>query len=240
VVYDIKNISVDIHGNQILKNISFQINEGEIFCVIGTSGSGKSTLLRTLNRLQKIKEGEILLNGQSIYSVSPQKLRKNAMMILQSPSLFEGTVQDNILLGLQFSGEIHKKDGFVLASNLLDKVGLESNLLERNALSLSIGQQQRVSIARTLAMKSNILLCDEITSALDPQSTIHIQQLLLDLKREEKKTVILVTHNMDLVQQIADRVGLLIEGRLVEVSTTKAFFDNPSTEFGKNFLSTIA
>lgn len=240
MVFEVKNISVEIQGNQILKNISFQTNESEIFCIIGTSGSGKSTMLRTFNRLQKINKGEILLNGQSIYSISPQTLRKKAMMILQSPSLFEGTVQDNILLGLQFSGEIQKNDSSVLASNLLNKVGLETNLLERNALTLSIGQQQRVSIARTLAMKPNILLCDEITSALDPQSTIHIQQMLLDLKKEEKKTIMLVTHNMDLVQQIADRVGLLIEGKLVEISSAKEFFHNPSTEFGKNFLSTIA
>lgn len=240
MVFEIKNISVDILGNKILKDISFRTNESEIFCIIGTSGSGKSTLLRTFNRLQKINDGEILLNGQSIHSMSPQTLRKNATMILQSPSLFEGTVQENILSGLHFKGEIQKIDSLVFASNLLTKVGLETNLLKRNASSLSIGQQQRVSIARTLAMNPNILLCDEITSALDPQSTIHIQQLLLGLKNDEKKTIILVTHNMDLVQQIADRVGLLIEGQLVEVSTAHEFFHNPSTELGKSFLSTIA
>lgn len=240
MVFEIKNISADILGNKILKDISFRTNESEIFCIIGTSGSGKSTLLRTFNRLQKINEGEILLNGQSIHLMSPQTLRKNAMMILQSPSLFEGTVQENILSGLHFKGEVQKIDSLVFTSNLLTKVGLETNLLKRNASSLSIGQQQRVSIARTLAMNPNILLCDEITSALDPQSTIHIQQLLLGLKNDEKKTIILVTHNMDLVQQIADRVGLLIEGQLVEVSAAHEFFHNPSTELGKNFLSTIA
>jgi ABC-type methionine transport system ATPase subunit len=236
----IQNVNVEIHGNKILNNISFQTNESEIFCIIGTSGAGKSTLLRTFNRLQPISKGEILLNGKSIHSMTPQNLRKNAVMILQTPSLFEGTVEDNILFGLKLNSGFEKGHSKTLSTSLLEKVGLETSLLERNALSLSIGQQQRVSIARSLAMKPAILLCDEITSALDPHSTLHIQELLLTLKKEEKMNIILVTHNMDLVQQIADRVGLLIDGNLVEVSQTTEFFNNPSTEMAKNFLSTIA
>ncbi|PGS55804.1 ATP-binding cassette domain-containing protein [Bacillus sp. AFS041924] len=236
----INNISVDILGNSILKNISFQIKQGEIFCLIGTSGAGKSTLLRTFNRLQTVSNGEIQLNGQSIHSMTPQKLRKSAVMILQTPSLFEGTVEDNILFGLKLNSGFDKSESKLLATSLLEKVGLESRLLERNSFSLSIGQQQRVSIARAIAMKPSILLCDEITSALDPQSTLHIQDLLVTLKKQENMSIILVTHNMDLVQQIADRVGLLIDGKLVEVSSVNEFFNNPSTELGRNFLSTIA
>ena len=236
----IQNISVEIQGNKILKNISFHTKESEIFCLIGTSGAGKSTLLRTFNRLQAISEGEIQINRKSIHSMTPQNLRKNAVMILQTPSLFEGTVEDNILFGVRLNASFDKADSKSLATSLIQKVGLDPSLLERNASSLSIGQQQRVSIARSLAMKPSILLCDEITSALDPQSTIHIQNLLLTLKKEQKMTIILVTHNMDLVQQIADRVGLLIDGRLVEVSPVNEFFKNPTTELGKNFLSTIA
>jgi len=236
----INNISVDILGSSILKNINFQTNKGEIFCLIGTSGAGKSTLLRTLNRLQSISKGEIHLNGQSIYKMTPQSLRKSAVMILQTPSLFEGTVEDNILFGVKLNGSYDKTDSKTVAKSLLEKVGLETKLLDRNASTLSIGQQQRVSIARAIAMKPTILLCDEITSALDPQSTLHIQDLLVTLKREENLTIILVTHNMDLVQQIADRVGLLIDGKLVEVSPVNEFFNKPSTELGRNFLSTIA
>ncbi|MFF3025005.1 ATP-binding cassette domain-containing protein [Gottfriedia sp. NPDC057948] len=236
----IKSISVDILGSSILKNINFQTNKGEIFCLIGTSGAGKTTLLRTLNRLQSISKGEIHLNGQSIYKMTPQSLRKSAVMILQTPSLFEGTVEDNILFGVKLNGSYDKTDSKTVAKSLLEKVGLETKLLDRNASTLSIGQQQRVSIARAIAMKPSILLCDEITSALDPQSTLHIQELLVTLNREENLTIILVTHNMDLVQQIADRVGLLIDGKLVEVSPVNEFFNNPSTELGKNFLSTIA
>jgi ABC-type methionine transport system ATPase subunit len=236
----VNNISVDILGNPILKNISFQIKQGEIFCLIGTSGAGKSTLLRTFNRLQTVSNGEIQLNGQSIHSMPPQKLRKSAVMILQTPSLFEGTVEDNILFGLKLNSGFDRSESKLLATSLLEKVGLEGRLLERNSFSLSIGQQQRVSIARAIAMKPSILLCDEITSALDPQSTLHIQDLLVTLKKEENMSIILVTHNMDLVQHIADRVGLLIDGKLVEVSPVNEFFNNPSTEFGKNFLSTIA
>ncbi|WP_179194810.1 phosphate ABC transporter ATP-binding protein [Bacillus sp. EAC] len=236
----IQNISVEIHGEKILKEITFNTNESEIFCLIGTSGAGKTTLLRTFNRLQAISHGEINLNGQSIHSMTPQNLRKNAVMILQTPSLFEGSVQDNILFGINLYSNYEKEEAKRLAIKLLNKVGLETDLLERNAASLSVGQQQRVSIARSIAMKPRILLCDEITSALDPQSTVHIQELLLSLKEEEKMTIILVTHNMDLVQQIADRVGLLINGQLVEVNTTEDFFKNPNTESGKSFLSTIA
>lgn len=236
----IRDVSVEIQGHQILKNISFQTAESEIFCLIGTSGAGKSTLIRTFNRLQTISKGEIQLNGKSIHLMTPQNLRKNAVMILQTPSLFEGNVQDNILFGLNLNNELEKKEARSIAGDLLMKVGLDSNLLERNALSLSIGQQQRVSIARSIILQPRVLLCDEITSALDPQSTLQIQELLLSLKREENMTIILVTHNMDLVQQIADRVGLLINGQLVEVSNTNEFFNNPRTDLGKNFLSTIA
>ncbi|MFB7138875.1 phosphate ABC transporter ATP-binding protein [Gottfriedia sp. NPDC056225] len=236
----INEVCVDINGSSILKNISFVAKKGEIFCLIGTSGAGKSTLLRALNRLQTISKGEIHIDGQSIHKMTPQNLRKSAVMILQTPSLFEGTVEDNILYGLKLNGNYSKNDSVLVAKTLLEKVGLEADLFNRNSLSLSIGQQQRVSIARALAMKPNILLCDEITSALDPQSTLHIQDLLVNLKVEENMSIILVTHNMDLVQQIADRVGLLIDGKLVEVSTVNEFFNNPSTELGKNFLSTIA
>lgn len=236
----INNISASVLGNNILENISFQTKESEIFCIIGTSGAGKSTLLRTLNRLQPISSGEIYLNGQSIYLMTPQNLRKNAVMILQTPSLFEGTVEDNILFGAKLNSGFNKTESRKLAISLLEKVGLESNLLLRNSSSLSVGQQQRVSIARSIAMKPSILLCDEITSSLDPQSTLHIQNLLLTLKKEEKMTILLVTHNMDLVQQIADRVGLLLDGKLVEVSAVNDFFNNPRTELGRNFLSTIA
>ncbi|PEJ56747.1 phosphate ABC transporter ATP-binding protein [Bacillus sp. AFS002410] len=236
----INEVCVDINGSSILKNISFVAKKGEIFCLIGTSGAGKSTLLRALNRLQTISKGEIHLDGQSIHKMTPQNLRKSAVMILQTPSLFEGTVEDNILYGLKLNGSYSKNDSVSVAKTLLEKVGLEADLFNRNSLSLSIGQQQRVSIARALAMKPNILLCDEITSALDPQSTLHIQDLLVNLKVEENMSIVLVTHNMDLVQQIADRVGLLIDGQLVEVSPVNEFFKNPSTELGKNFLSTIA
>ncbi|PEK98543.1 phosphate ABC transporter ATP-binding protein [Bacillus sp. AFS017336] len=236
----INEVCVDINGSSILKNISFVAKKGEIFCLIGTSGAGKSTLLRALNRLQTISKGEIYLDGQSIHKMTPQNLRKSAVMILQTPSLFEGTVEDNILYGLKLNGSYSKNDSVSVAKSLLEKVGLEADLFNRNSLSLSIGQQQRVSIARALAMKPNILLCDEITSALDPQSTLHIQDLLVNLKVDENMSIILVTHNMDLVQQIADRVGLLIDGKLVEVSPVNEFFKNPSTELGKSFLSTIA
>ena len=126
----IQNISVEIHGEKILKDITFNTNESEIFCLIGTSGAGKTTLLRTFNRLQAISNGEINLNGQSIHSMTPQNLRKNAVMILQTPSLFEGSVQDNILFGLNLNCNYEKEEAKRLAIKLLNKVGLETGLLE--------------------------------------------------------------------------------------------------------------
>lgn len=239
MTFSLKDIEVEINGNQLLKDISLTIKKGEIFCLIGSSGAGKSTLLRTLNRLQPISKGEILMDGTSIYSMSPQEVRKNAVMILQTPSLFEGTVQENILYGVKLK-ENKIEDPKKMVSNALHQVGLEANLLYRNTGSLSIGQQQRVSIARAICTKPKILLGDEITSALDPQATIQIQELLLTLKNEEKMTIILVTHNMDLVKQIADRVGLLMDGELVEICDKDEFFKCPNTELGKHFLSTIA
>lgn len=220
----------------VLKDISMEIAENEIISLIGPSGAGKSTLLRTMNRLEEITSGRIFMNEQLLDEWRPQILRQQVGMVLQTPSLFDCPVWENISYGLKLQGKSEEEQRSK-ARELLDVVGLGDELYDRHAFSLSVGQQQRVSIARTLANEPEVLLLDEITSALDPYSTKVIEELILELRLSSKRTIIMVTHSMESASRLSDRIAFLVDGELIELAESAAFFSQPQSPEAQQFLA---
>ncbi len=194
-------------GAEILKGVSLVVGEGEVACVTGPSGSGKSTLLRALNRLVEPDGGEVYLDGIPTGTMDPLALRRKVGMIFQLPALFGETVEEAVLYGSRLLGR-----GADVAG-LLGAVGLEPALASRSPEGLSVGQQQRVSIARALALEPEVLLMDEPTSALDEAARDKIEGLVKDLNRREGLTFVIVSHDLAQVERLADRVVLVDSGR---------------------------
>ncbi|KAK9906207.1 hypothetical protein M0R45_018775 [Rubus argutus] len=209
-----KSESRDGGGATILNGLSVDIPKGVIVGVIGPSGSGKSTLLRALNRLWEPPAGTVFLDGHDIRDLDVLSLRRKVGMLFQLPVLFEGTVADNVRYGPQLSGKkLTDKDVY----KLLTLAGLDSSFFSKTGSELSVGQAQRVALARTLANSPEVLLLDEPTSALDPISTEHIEGVLEKLKKKRGMTIIMVSHSIKQIQRIADVVCLLVNGEIVEV-----------------------
>lgn len=206
-------IKVSDKGVPILSKINLEIPKGVIMGVIGPSGSGKSTMLRALNRLWEPPSGTVFLDGHDISHLDVLALRRKVGMLFQLPVLFEGTVADNIRYGPQLRGkklsdnEVHK---------LLALADLETSFFNTPGCELSVGQAQRVALARTLANQPEVLLLDEPTSALDPISTQNIEDVLVKLKNNQGMTIIMVSHSIKQIQRIADVVCLLVDGEIVE------------------------
>ncbi|KAF5445618.1 hypothetical protein F2P56_034660 [Juglans regia] len=201
-------------GVPILNGINVDIPEGVILGIIGPSGSGKSTLLRALNRLWEPPLGTVFLDGRDIRELDVLALRRKVGMLFQLPALFEGTVADNIRYGPQLIGKRLSDDEVFKLLRLAD---LDPSFLSKPGGELSVGQAQRVALARTLANKPEVLLLDEPTSALDPISTENIEDVLVNLKKKQGMTVIMVSHCIKQIQRIADIVCLLVNGEIVEV-----------------------
>ena len=224
-----------------LKNINLQINEGEIFGIIGLSGAGKSTLIRCINRLEEPTEGKIFIQGEDITAYDKEdlrKLRKNIGMIFQHFNLFlQKTVYKNIAFPLELEGlpkeEIEKR-----VDTLLDYVDLKDKKYAYPA-QLSGGQKQRVAIARALANNPKILLSDEGTSALDPKTTKSILDLLRRTRDEFGLTIVLITHQMEVIKDICDRVAIIENGEIIELNTVEELFKNPKTKTAHEFISRI-
>ena len=195
-------------GAEILKGVSLAIGEGEVACVTGPSGSGKSTLLRALNRLAEPTDGEVFLDGVPTGTMDPLVLRRRVGMIFQIPALSGSTVEEAVLYGPGLLGR-----GADVAG-LLGAVGLDPALTKRDPRGLSVGQQQRVSIARALALGPEVLLMDEPTSALDESARDKIEGLVKDLNRSEGLTFVIVSHDLGQVERLADRVFLVDAGRV--------------------------
>jgi D-methionine transport system ATP-binding protein len=215
-----------------LAGVDLEIRRGEIFGVIGRSGAGKSTLVRLLNGLERPTSGRVQVDGVEVSSLSGEPLRalrRRVGMIFQSFGLLSSrTVADNVALPLRIAGvEAASIDGRV--AELLDRVGLSGHASKYPA-QLSGGQKQRVGIARALANGPDILLCDEATSALDPETTRSILALIADLNRELGLTIILITHEMDVVRQVCDRVAVLHAGRVVESGSVAEVFLRPRAD----------
>lgn len=222
----------------VLKNVNLSINDGEIFGIIGKSGEGKSTLIRTINSLEKPSRGTIKVNNINLNELNTSQLRaaqRQIGMIFQHFNLLKTqTVLNNILLPLKIAGskpEEYKE----WIDQLLTITGLHSKI---NAYpsQLSGGEKQRVSIARALIAKPSILLSDEATSSLDPETTRQILKLLITIRNTYKITIVLITHEMEVIKQICDRVAVLHGGEIAEVAQVKQFLKSPQSLIGKRFL----
>lgn len=220
------------------KNISFSIEKGEIFGIIGLSGAGKSTLVRCLNLLERPTSGTVKVNGKNLTELSEKELRKERQkigMIFQHFNLLmQRTALDNVCFPMEIAG-IGKAEARKKALEYLRIVGLEEKALSYPS-QLSGGQKQRVVIARVLASDPQILLCDEATSALDPQTTKAILELIKEINRDYGITVVVITHEMSVVQEICDKVAVLERGSLVETGTVEELFRNPKTDEARKLV----
>lgn len=211
--FQVKNLSLMRSGRSVLREVNMSVAVGEIVCLLGPSGSGKSSLLRCLNRLTEPPPETIFLDGQDITTLDVLALRRRLGMVFQKPALFPGSVADNIAYGPQLDGRI-LADADI--AELLALADLPSDYAPRPISELSGGEAQRVSIARTLANHPDSLLLDEPTSALDPAARRHVRETVVKLRQELDLTVIWITHHMEEVLEVADRVYLLQDGRVAD------------------------
>ncbi len=239
---EIKHLTKDFEANghiiNALKDVNISIEKGEIYGIIGMSGAGKSTLVRSINFLERPTEGQVLIDGVDLANLSERELRKKRSeigMIFQSFNLLEQkNVIDNICFPLEISG-IKKKAARERALELLKLVKLEEK--EKVYPSqLSGGQKQRVAIARALATNPKILLCDEATSALDPQTTESILSLLRSINENFGITIVIITHQMSVVNDICNKVAIIDNGRVVESGPVDKIFENPETDAAKELI----
>jgi ABC-type methionine transport system ATPase subunit len=218
-------------GVEILKGVNAGVPEGGITCVVGPSGAGKSTLLRAVNRLIEPAAGEVYLGGLPTSEMDPLVLRRRVGMVFQLPALFGDSVEDAILYGTRLVGRSAD------ASRLLKMVGLDASFENRDPRALSVGQQQRVSIARALALEPEVLLMDEPTSALDEAARRHIEELARELNAGLDLTIVLVSHALDQVERVADHVVLLAAGRSEGEWSKEEFFSGEGREQARRFIS---
>lgn len=233
--FDIKSSSVEA-----LKDINFTIDKGEIFGVIGLSGAGKSTLVRCMNLLERPTEGRVLIDGENILTLSEEQLRRKRQkigMIFQHFNLLmQRNVVDNICFPMEIAG-VPKREARERAMELLKTVDLEEKA-KAYPVQLSGGQKQRVAIARVLASDPQIILCDEATSALDPQTTRTILELLKRINKELGITIVVITHEMRVIEEICDRVAVLDHGKLEEIGAVSEVFAHPKTNAAKRLILT--
>ncbi|SEJ85646.1 D-methionine transport system ATP-binding protein [Pseudomonas linyingensis] len=230
-----------VNGRDIpaLQATSLQIGAGEIFGLIGHSGAGKSTLLRLINRLEEPSGGRILIDGEDSTALDASALRglrQRIGMIFQHFNLLASkTVADNVALPLKLAGELPRTAIDARVAQLLERVGLSEHAHKYPA-QLSGGQKQRVGIARALATEPKILLCDEATSALDPQTTAQVLQLLAEINRELQLTIVLITHEMDVIRRVCDRVAVMDGGAIVEQGAVADVFLHPQHPTTRRFV----
>lgn len=242
---EVKNIDLFYGDFQALKNVSMDMPENKITAFIGPSGCGKSTLLKSLNRMNDLVDGvkitgEITLDGEDIYApkVDVNELRKRIGMVFQQPNPFSMSIYDNIAYGPRVHGIKKKKDLDIIVERSLQGAALWDEVkdkLKRNALQISGGQQQRLCIARALAVEPEVLLMDEPTSALDPISTSKIEELCESLK--DRYTIVIVTHNMQQAARISDYCSFFFEGEIIESDQTSTIFQNPKNKKTEDYIT---
>ncbi|MBG4749382.1 methionine ABC transporter ATP-binding protein [Pseudomonas aeruginosa] len=222
-----------------LQPTRLNIQAGQIFGLIGHSGAGKSTLLRLINRLEEPSGGRILVEGEDVTALDAEGLRRfrqRVGMIFQHFNLLSSkTVADNIAMPLRLAGGFSRAEVAARVSELLARVGLSDHARKYPA-QLSGGQKQRVGIARALACRPSILLCDEATSALDPQTTASVLQLLAEINRELKLTIVLITHEMDVIRRVCDQVAVMDGGAIVEQGDVADVFLHPQHPTTRRFV----
>lgn len=237
-----KSFETQSHTVHAVKDVSFTVNEGEIFGVIGYSGAGKSTLIRTINFLERPTAGTVTIKGQDLAQLSAKNLRKvrsKIGMIFQNFNLMGSqTVSQNIAFPLQYQG-IKKQEVAQRVDELLELVDLKDKKHVYPS-QLSGGQKQRVAIARALANNPDILLCDEATSALDPQTTQNILELLQKVQKQTGITIVLITHEMQVIKSICDRVAVMEDGEVKEIGDVVEIFSNPQATITKEFVNSTS
>ncbi|MHA6195714.1 amino acid ABC transporter ATP-binding protein [Pseudomonas wadenswilerensis] len=228
-------------NNHVLKGVDLSIEQGEVVAIIGRSGSGKSTLLRTLNGLESINDGVIEVDGEYLDAgrADLRSLRQKVGMIFQQFNLFPHlSIGENVMLAPQRVKKTPKAEARELAQRMLDRVGL-GNRFDAFPDQLSGGQQQRVAIARALAMSPKVLLCDEITSALDPELVNEVLAVVRELAREGM-TLVMVTHEMRFAREVGDKLVFMHQGKVHEMGDPKVLFDAPQTPELANFIGSVA
>ena len=237
-ILQVNNIKKNFGETQVLKGVSFSLEQGQVLAIIGSSGSGKTTLLRCLNFLETPDEGEIWVGGEQLLSGNEETIRRNRLhfgLVFQNFNLFpQYTVMENVTLAPTLLKQGTAREITAKARTLLEQVGL-SHKTNAYPCQLSGGQQQRVAIARALAMSPEVLCFDEPTSALDPELTGEVLRVIRGLK-DSGNTMIVVTHEMDFARNVADVVMYMADGVIEEMGTPEQVFENPQSEKTRAFL----
>ena len=241
-IIELKNLKKQYGDNVVLKNINLHVDRGEVVSIIGPSGSGKSTILRCIVDLESITSGEVLIEGNDLTDKNVDKKIKKEMllktgMVFQTFNLFPHmSVRNNIVRTLKLVKKMATMEAENTAKKMLDLVGL-SDKINSFPNELSGGQKQRVAIARALALQPDIMLFDEPTSALDPELVKEVLDIIRKLKKQ-KITMLIVSHEMNFVREISDRIVVMEKGEILEIGTSQQIFENPSSERVKEFLNT--
>lgn len=245
IVYDTKDLNLWYGEDQALKNINLKIAENDVTAIIGPSGCGKSTYLKTLNRMVELipvvrTSGQILYRGKNIFDKSYQveELRTNVGMVFQKPNPFPKSIYDNIAYGPRIHGIRNKKILDEIVEKSLRGAAIWNEVKDRlkeNAYGMSGGQQQRLCIARCLAIEPDVILMDEPTSALDPISTLKVEELIQELKKNY--SIVIVTHNMQQAARISDKTAFFLSGEVIEFSNTSKMFSNPDKKETEDYIT---
>ena len=241
-IIELKNLKKQYSDNVILKNINLHVDRGEVVSLIGPSGSGKSTILRCIVDLESITSGEVMIEGNNLADKNVDKKIKKEMllktgMVFQTFNLFPHlSVRNNIVRTLKLVKKKATMEAENIANKMLDLVGL-SDKIDSFPNELSGGQKQRVAIARALALQPDIMLFDEPTSALDPELVKEVLDIIRKLK-QQKITMLIVSHEMNFVREISDRIIVMEKGEILETGTSQQIFENPASQRVKEFLNT--
>lgn len=242
----IENLNVYFRETHAVKDVSLDIPQNKVTAIIGPSGCGKSTILRSINRMHDMiptarVTGRIILDSTDIYdrSSNPVLIRRRVGMVFQKPNPFPAmSIYDNVIAGYKLSGCLNKGDADEIVESSLKRVALWDEVkdrLKRNAMDLSGGQQQRLCIARTIAVKPDVILMDEPASALDPLSTLKIEELIEELK--DRYTIVIVTHNMQQAARVSDDTAFFYLGELIEAGVTRKIFTNPEKKQTEDYIT---
>lgn len=244
VKFQVQDLNLFYGEFHALKNINMDINSNEITAFIGPSGCGKSTFLKTINRMNDLVDGvkidgTILMDGENIYNdIDVIKLRRRVGMVFQQPNPFPMSIYDNVAYGPRIHGIKKKSQLDEIVEKSLRQAAIWDEVkdrLKKNALGVSGGQQQRICIARALAVEPDVILMDEPTSALDPISTMKIEDLAVSLK--DSYTIIIVTHNMQQASRISDKTAFFLSGNVIEYGETEQIFNNPQNKKTEDYIT---
>ena len=242
----LENLNIHFGATHAVRDASMEVTENSVTAIIGPSGCGKSTVLRSINRMHDMTPsarvtGRIMLDDTDIYdrSVDPVSIRRRVGMVFQKPNPFPAmSIHDNVIAGYKLNGVLKRGDAEEIVESSLRRVALWDEVkdrLKQSAIELSGGQQQRLCIARTIAVKPEVILMDEPASALDPISTLKIEELIEELK--ERYTIVIVTHNMQQAARVSDTTAFFYLGELIEMGETRKIFTNPEKKQTEDYIT---